>query len=89
MFGALSIEPQGPLGNPRGRLRVRVPPECVVWETGFFSLLGAVAEATSDTLRVCAIQRSLARGHDKSCDPRHGAKISLILKGDNVPRIRD
>lgn len=50
---------------------------------------GAVAEATSDTLRVCAIQRSLARGHDKSCDPRHGAKISLILKGDNVPRIRD
>ncbi len=55
----------------------------------FIYLVGVVAEATRDTRLVCAIPRSLARGHDKSCDPRHGAKISLILKGDSVPRIRD
>ena len=48
-----------------------------------------VAEATSNTRQMCAIPRSLARGHDKSCDPRHGTKISLILKGANDPRIRD
>ena len=49
----------------------------------------AVAEATSNTRRVCAIPRSLARGHDKSCCPRHGPKMSLILKGASDPRIRD
>ena len=48
-----------------------------------------VAEATSNTRQVCAMSRSLARGHDKSCGPRHGTKISLILKGASGPRIRD
>ena len=52
-------------------------------------LSSRVAEATSNTRRMCAIPRSLARGHDKSCDPRHGTKISLILKGVSDPRIRD
>ena len=54
------------------------------------SLVGeGVAEATSNTRRMGAISRSLAQGHDKSCDPRHGTKISLILKGASDPRIRD
>ena len=48
-----------------------------------------VAEATSNTRRMCAIPRSLAWGHDKSCGPQHGTKISLILKGVSDPRIRD
>ena len=57
------------------------------YRLGYF--FGVVAEATSDTRRVCGRPRSLARGHDKSCGPRHGAKMSLILKGDSVTRIRD
>jgi hypothetical protein len=50
---------------------------------------GGVTLVTSDTLRVCAIQRSLARGHDKSCDPLHGTKMRLILKEGDALRIRD
>jgi hypothetical protein len=56
----------------------------------FFSLVVlGVTLVTSDTLRVCAIQRSLARGHDKSCDPLHGTKMRLILKEGDALRIRD
>src|SRR6185437_4767861 len=55
---------------------------------GYFLLVRkVVAEATSNTRLVCVRPRSLARGHDKSCDPRHGTKISLILTSG--PRIRD
>ena len=50
--------------------------------------LDRVAEA-SDTRRVGAIPRSLAGGRDKSRDPPHGTKISLILMGASGSRIRD
>ena len=45
--------------------------------------------STSNSRRLCAIPRSLARGSDKSGCPRHGPKMSLILKGASDPRIRD
>ena len=69
--------------------------EYMVWASGlglcvgvFISWLGWY-RSTSSTRRVCAIPRPLARGHDKSCDPLHGTKIRLILKGGNASRIRD
>ena len=58
-----------------------------LWDSCVISC--GVVETTSNTRRMCAIPRSLARGHDESCDPRHGTKISLILKGVSDPRIRD